>query len=409
MSLSFKIARRYLFSKKSHSAINIISTVSVCGVTLATMALVCVLSVFNGFQDLIANMFGALDPQLKVTAVKGKTFDTNRNEIRALQLMPEVLVVSEVIQENALLKYKNSQVTATLKGVSSNYNRVSSIDSVLFDGEFIATDSIVYYGTIGAGLSQALGVGARFVDPIEVFAPKRNKKVNLTNPASAFNTDYLFISAVFNTNQPQFDESIIIVPIALTRSLFDYTTQVTALEIKLKPDADTYRTQTKIKKLLGDAYRVTDRFEQQEESFRMMQIEKWMTFLILCFVLMIATFNIIGSLSMLIIEKEKDIQTLRNLGADKQLISRIFLLEGWMISAIGAFIGMTLGLILCFLQQELGLIRLSNGGDVGMFVVDAYPVKIIWSDAILILAAVLALAFFTAWYPVKAAKRKWNI
>jgi ABC-type lipoprotein release transport system permease subunit len=383
--------------------------VSVCGVTLATMALVCVLSVFNGFQDLIATMFGALDPQLKITAVKGKTFDTNKSEIRALQLMPEILATSEVIEENALLKYRSSQVTATLKGVSTNFNKVCLIDSVLFDGEFIASDSIVNYGTIGAGLSQALGIGARFVDPLEVFAPKRNKKVNLTNPSSAFNTDYIYVSAVFNTNQPQFDESMIIVPIALTRSLFDYTTEVTALELKLKPDADISGTQKKIKKLLGNNYRVADRFEQQEESFKMMQIEKWMTFLILCFVLMIATFNIIGSLSMLIIEKEKDIQTLRNLGADKQLISRIFLLEGWMISAMGAIIGLALGLILCFLQQEYGLLRLSNGSDVGMFVVDAYPVKIVWSDVILILSAVLALAFFTAWYPVKAAKRKWTV
>ncbi len=405
MNLSYKIARRYLFSKKSHSAINIISMVSVSGVAIATLALVCTMSVFNGFQSVISSLYCAFDPQLKITAVKGKTFDTNNDKIRQLKTWKEIAVCTEVIEENALVRYKDRQVTATLKGVSDNFKQLSRIDSLLYDGKFILSDNIAQYATVGAGLSMSLGVGANFINPLEIYAPKRNGKINLANPASAFNTNYAYVTAIFSVNQPKYDESMIIVPIKFTQELFDYTTQVTAIELKLAPNQNTNAIQTKLADYLGDNYKISNQYEQQEESYKMMQIEKWMTFLILCFVLMIAVFNIIGSLSMLILDKQADVATLRSLGANNQLISRIFLFEGWMISAIGAFSGIILGLILCFFQQKFGLLRLSS--NVGAFIIDAYPVKVIWTDLVIILASVFVVGFFSAWYPVKAMQKRW--
>lgn len=405
MSLSGKIAFRYLFSKKSHSAINTISMVSVSGVAIATMALVCTLSVFNGFQNLVASLFCSFDPELKISVVEGKTFNADDPRIKALKQLPQIEVLSEVIEDNALVRYKDRQVTATLKGVSDNFSQLTHIDSILYDGKFILTDSLVSYGTVGAGLSMSLGVGANFVEPMEIYAPKREGKVSMSNPASAFNIDYAYVTAIFSVNQAKYDESTIIVPISLARKLFEYTNEVTAIELKLKPDADIDDTKSEIKKLLSGEFKVADRYEQQEEAFKMMKIEKWMTFLILCFVLMIATFNIIGSLSMLIIEKKSDIATLRSLGADNQLISRIFLFEGWMISAIGAITGVAIGLVLCIAQEQFGLLRM--GGNIGVFVVDAYPVKVVWTDLITILSVVFAIGFFSAWYPVQSLKKRY--
>ncbi len=405
MNLSYKIAVRYLFSKKSHSAINIISMVSVSGVAIATMALVCTLSVFNGFQDLIASLFCSFDPQLKISVVEGKTFDSNDPKIKSLKKLPEIAVFSEVVEDNALVRYKERQVTATLKGVSDNFSQITRIDSILYDGKFMLYDELVNYATVGAGLSMSLGVGASFVQPLEIYVPKRDGRVNMANPVTAFNIDYAYVTAIFSVNQAEYDESMIIVPIRLARKLFQYTTEVTAIELKLKPGSDPDAVKDKIRALLGNKFRVADRYEQQEEAFKMMKIEKWMTFLILCFVLMIATFNIIGSLSMLIIEKKSDIATLRSLGANNKLIARVFLFEGWMISAIGAVVGVVLGLLLCLAQQEFGLLRM--GGNVGTFVIDSYPVKVVWNDLITILAVVFAIGFFSAWYPVQALKKRY--
>jgi ABC-type transport system, involved in lipoprotein release, permease component len=405
MSLSGKIAFRYLFSKKSHSAINIISMVSVSGVAIATMALVCTLSVFNGFQNLVASLFCSFDPELKVSVVEGKTFNANNPKIDAVRKMPEIAVFSEIVEDNALVRYKDRQVTATLMGVSDNFSKLTHIDSILYDGKFVLADNLVSYATVGAGLSLSLGVGANFVEPLEIYAPKREGKISMANPASAFNTDYAYVTAIFSVNQAKYDESTIIVPISLARKLFQYSNEVTAVELKLKPNSDIDDLKSKISRILGSDFKVSDRYEQQEEAFKMMKIEKWMTFLILCFVLMIATFNIIGTLSMLIIEKKADITTLRSLGADNQLISKIFLFEGWLISAIGAMVGIVLGLLLCVAQENFGLLRM--GGNMGAFVVDAYPVKVVWTDLITILGVVFTIGFLSAWYPVRSLKNKY--
>ncbi|MBS6268157.1 MAG: ABC transporter permease [Tannerella sp.] len=405
MSLSLKIAIRYLFSKKSHSAINIISTVSICGVAVTTMALICTLSVYNGFQDLIASLYSSLDPQIKITPATGKTLSLQDPSIKSLAEWQEIDAIAPVIEENALLIYRNRQMPVLLKGVPDNYTRVSNIDSILLDGNFFLKDSIANYATIGVGVANRLEVGAHYVYPLFVYTPKRKAKVNLANPSNAFNEDRMFATAVFSVNQPEYDDQMVIVPLDMATKLFDYSHQASALEIKLKPGTNEKRTISSLSEHLGEGYLVKDRMMQQETSFRMMQIEKWMTFLILAFILMIATFNVISSLSMLIIDKQNDIKTLQNLGADEKLISRIFLTEGWLISAIGAGTGLIAGIFLCWLQQEYGLLRL--GQTSGAFIVDAYPIHLLWSDAFAVLAIVTLLGFPAAWYPVKYLRNKW--
>ncbi|MDH6303398.1 lipoprotein-releasing system permease protein [Parabacteroides sp. PF5-5] len=403
MNISFFIARRYLFSKKSHNAINVISMVAVCGVVVATIALVCALSVFNGFNDLVASMFSNLDPDLKVTPAAGKVFEPSE-QLAKLRKLEGVSCVSEVLQENSLIKYSDRQVIAVVKGVDEYYKELTQIDSVLVDGEFILQDEVVDYATLGLGLAASLGIKPSFSFPLEIYAPKRDVSVNLSNPATSFNLEYAYTRAVFRMNQQLYDENYMLVPLSLARTLFTYENEVSALEIKVAKGANAQSVKKQIKALLGNDFEVKDRFEQQEASFKMMQIEKWMTFLILCFILAIALFNVIGSLSMLMIEKQDDIRTLRNMGADDSLIRRIFLFEGWMISGFGALIGIVIGLVICLLQQELGLIKM---GAAGAFIIDSYPVRVAFLDIFVVFLTVMAIGFLSAWYPVYKLGDRW--
>lgn len=405
MNFPFYIARRYLFSKKSHNAINIISMVSVCGVVVATIALVCALSVYNGFNDLVSTLFSSFDPELKITPRTGKVFDPTTQQMEQVKKMPEVASFCDVLQDNALVRYKERQGVATIKGVDDNFGQLSQIDSVLVDGEFKLSDEVANYATLGIGLASSLGINAGFVSPIEIYAPKRDEKVNLSNPASSFNQEYAFIGAVFCINQQMYDEEYMLVPISLARSLFRYDKEVSAIELRLVDGANVSAVSRDIKEILGDDYLVKDRFEQQAASFKMMQVEKWMTFLILSFILAIALFNVVGSLSMLMIEKQGDVRTLRNMGADDRLIRHIFLIEGWMISAFGALIGVVIGVVLCLLQQELGLIKL--GQNAGAFIINAYPVRVAAGDIATVFITVLTIGFLAAWYPVHYLGRKW--
>lgn len=405
MNFPFYIARRYLFSKKSHNAINIISMVSVCGVVVATIALVCALSVYNGFNDLVSTLFSSFDPELKITPRTGKVFDPTTQQMEQVKKMPEVASFCDVLQDNALVRYKERQGVATIKGVDDNFGQLSQIDSVLVDGEFKLSDEVANYATLGIGLASSLGINAGFVSPIEIYAPKRDEKVNLSNPASSFNQEYAFIGAVFCINQQMYDEEYMLVPISLARSLFRYDKEVSAIELRLVDGANVSAVSRDIKEILGDDYLVKDRFEQQAASFKMMQVEKWMTFLILSFILAIALFNVVGSLSMLMIEKQGDVRTLRNMGVDDRLIRHIFLIEGWMISAFGALIGVVIGLVLCLLQQELGLIKL--GQNAGAFIINAYPVRVAAGDIATVFITVLTIGFLAAWYPVHYLGRKW--
>ena len=405
LSFSFRIARRYLFSKKSHNAINIISGISSAGVGVGAMALVCVLSVFNGFELLISNMFSSFDPDLKITLVHGKTFDSNSPEFSKVRKLKSVAYFTEVVEENALLRFKTKQMPATIKGVSNDFEKMTRIDSIMYDGDFILNDGAFERAVPGVGVAAILGLSAHFIDPLYIYAPKRTSKINLLRPENSFNQMGTFVSGIFSVKQLQYDDHYVIVSIKLARDLFEYDkNKVTSIELKLAKGADPEITQKQIRMTLGDKYQVKNRYEQQESFFKIMKIEKWFTYLILCFILLIASFNIIGSLSMLIIDKKDDIETLSNLGANNQLIKRIFLFEGWMISVVGAICGIGLGAFLCLLQEYFGILKLGTG-----YVVDAYPVQTNVMDFVLVFVTVLIMGFLAAYYPVRYIRKQEKI
>ena len=408
MNFPFYIAKRYLFSKKSHNAINVISAVSVCGVALATLALVCTLSVFNGFQDLVATMFTAFDPELKITAVSGKVFDGQDERIQSLRQLPEIEVFSESLEDNAMVQYKGRQAMVVVKGVEDNFDRLTPIDSILYGrGELVLHDEVVDYAIPGIELVSVLGTGIRFLDPLEVYAPKRGSRINVASPASSFNSDYLHSSGlVFAVNQQKYDASYILTSLAFARNLFQYDTEVSSVDLKLKDGSNIYKVQENISQLLGEDFRVQNRYEQQADTFRIMEVEKLISYLFLSFILLIACFNVIGSLSMLIIDKRADVVTLRNLGANDETIKRIFLFEGCLISFMGALVGVVLGVALCLVQQEFGLISLGSGDSAGAFVIDAYPVSVHIGDVVLVLCTVLLVGYLSVLYPVRYLSRK---
>jgi lipoprotein-releasing system permease protein len=325
-----------LFAKKSHNAINVISGVSVCGVALATLALVCTLSVFNGFQDLVATFFTAFDPELKITAVNGKVFDSQDNRIQALRQLPEVEVFSESLEDQAMVQYKGKQTMVSIKGIQDNFRQLTAIDSILFGrGDMVLKDEIVDYAIPGIELVSILGSGVRFVDPLEVYAPKRGSKINMANPANSFKSSLLYSSGlVFAVNQQKYDASYVLTSLEFARDLFQYDTEVSSIELRLKDSSNLSKVKNDIGQLLGEDFNVSDRYEQQADTFRIMEVEKLISYIFLTFILLIACFNVIGSLSMLIIDKQADVSTLRNLGADDTLITRIFLFEGALISLI---------------------------------------------------------------------------
>ena len=407
MNLSLYIAKRYIFAKKSHNAINVISGVSVCGVALATLALICTLSVFNGFQDLVATLFTAFDPQLKIVATTGKVFDAQDPRIQNIRQMPEVAVFSESLEDNAMVQYKGRQIMVTLKGIQDNFNELTAIDSILFGrGNKVLADEVVDYVIPGAELVSVLGTGVRFVDPLEVYAPKRGAKINVANPTTSFESGLLYSSGlVFAVNQQKYDASYMLVSLEFARELFQYDTEVSSIELKLKDEADTDQVKRTLQQQLGEGFQVLDRYEQQSDTFRIMEVEKLISYIFLTFILLIACFNVIGSLSMLIIDKRADVVTLRNLGADNQLISRIFLFEGCLISLFGALIGIVLGLTLCLVQQEFGLIGLGGTGE-GSFIIDAYPISVHLQDVILVFITVWVVGFLSVWYPVRYLSRR---
>jgi lipoprotein-releasing system permease protein/zinc transport system substrate-binding protein len=349
-------------------------------------------------------MFSAFDPELKITPVKGKVFNPETDIFLQVKSLPEIDFVSESLEDNVLVVYRGRQVPAVVKGVSDNFSDLTDFEKILIDGEITLKDEVNHFALLGLGLANNLGVNAGFVYPMEIYAPKRKVQVDLVNPSNSFTMEYVYIGGVFRVNQPVYDESYLLVSIDLARELFDYGKEASALEIKLKTGADIDRTRVKIQKILGEDFAVKDRYRQQEETFKMVSIEKWVSFLMLCFIMLIAVFNIIGSLSMLIIEKQADVETLRNMGATNRLISRIFLFEGWLISICGAISGIILGILLCLGQQHFGWLKLGTGGN---FSVEAYPVVVSSVDLFFILITVLAIGFISVLYPVRYLSKKW--
>ena len=400
MNCALYIARRYLFSKKSHNAINIISGISVCGVALATLALVCTLSVFNGFHDLISGFFTHFDPDLKVETIKGKTFDPDSSALAAIRTLPGVEVVSLTLEDNAMAKYKGQQTMVTIKGVDDNFQELTHIEEILYGNpEFKLYDAVVDYGILGIQLMYTLGTGFDPYDPVEVYAPRRDAKVNLANPMSSFHREKLYLPGnVLNINDARYASSYIVTSLDYARRLFDYEAEVSAIEVRLSPKANAAKVKQGIAAIMGDDYTVKNRYEQQAATFKVVEIEKFVTYLFLCFILMVACFNIISSVSMLILDKQANADTLRSLGATDGFVARIFIYEGNLIALLGAVIGLVLGIVLCLLQQEFGLLGL--GGD-GQFVVDSYPVRVKFTDLILVLVSVVAVSALSVWLPIK--------
>lgn len=406
MNFSFYIARHYLFSKKSHHAINIISAISVCGVALATMAMVCTMSVFNGFQDLVASFFTEIDPQLKLIPNEGKTMaadDPRWNEIKKL---PEVEVFTRTLEDQALISLGDKQVMVTVKGVEDNFDSLTDIRSILYgDGEFILHADVLEYGVLGIQLASELGVGTAFDAPLQIYAPKKGEKINLANPTTGFTESELYSpGVVFVVKQAKYDASYVITSLKFAQNLFGQEGYISGVELKLKPNASEEYVKKEISRIMGDGYSIMNRYEQQNDVFRIMKVEKLIAFLFLTFILLVACFNIIGSVSMLIIEKKDDVCTLRNIGAGPRQITRIFLYEGSMISGFGALFGIVVGLVLCLLQQHYGFIAL--GQSSGHFVVDAYPVSVHALDVVLIFFTVIIVSMVAIWYPVKYLSRR---
>lgn len=400
--LALRIAIRYLLAKKSHNAINAITLVASCGVAIITAAMICMLSVYNGFESLIDSLCSNFDPELKIEAKRGKTF-ADTDSLRAIVTSVEgVNVLSAVLEENVLMSYGNRQIPAIVKGVDEHFAEVTNIDTIIAAGDYLLKDEVAEYCVLGAGLATQLGAGSSFVRPLTMYCPVRSGKIDLMNPEDAFVEGYVYCSSIFMVSQAEYDDNLCITSLGFARQMTEDSTAVSAYEIGLKAGADVSAVKKAIGQRLGDGFSIKTRYEQQEESYKIMQIEKWITFLIVIFIMMIASFNVVGALSMLIIDKEKEIDTLANLGADNNLIRKIFAYEGILISEIGAAAGIVLGVVLCLLQEHFGFIGL--GGDSGAYIVDSYPVVLHWSDVAWTALCVIVIGILATIYPLKAIK-----
>ena len=401
MLFPFYIAKRYLFSKKKTNAINVISIISVMGVAVATMALVIVLSVFNGFHDLVASFFTNFDPQLKVVPVEGKTAPADDPILTKIRQLPQVAVATECVEDQALAMYQDKQAMVVIKGVDDNFEQLTHIKEILYgDGEFSLHAANLQYGILGIRLANTLGTSANFNEYMRIYAPQRDGQFDIMNPQSGFVVDSLLSpGVVFAVNQSKYDRNYILTSVTFARLLFDQDGMLSSLELRLKNGSDFEAVKREMKEIAGTKYKVLDRFEQQADTFKIMQIEKFMAYIFLTFILIVACFNIIGSLSMLIIDKKKDVETLRCLGADDRQIKRVFLFEGRMISALGALLGIGVGLLLCWLQQMYGLVKM--GERSGSFIINAYPVSVHYTDVLFVFITVMAVGWIAVWYPVR--------
>lgn len=399
MRYELLISRRYLFSKKSHNAINIVSLIAVVGVAVATMAMVIVMSVFNGFQGLVATLFTGFDPELRITPMQGNTIDLNDDRIAALSESGHVAVFTPVVEGQALAVAGKTQKVVILKGVADNFLLQSNMPDALYgESDAVLHADVLEYCIPGIRLCNQLELPLNFVEPLQIYAPKRGERVNLANPRASFNQDELMSSGlVFNVQQAKYDSEYILCSIGFAQRIFEKHGQATAIEVKIAQDG----SRKAIEALLGDSFRVQDRYEQQKDIFRIMEIEKLLSYAFLCFILFVACLNIMGSLSMLMIEKKDDLRTLSALGSTDGQIQRIFVFEGMLIIMGGALVGMLLAVILCAAQQQFGFIRL--GQSEGSFIVDAYPVVL---EAVDLLAILLTILFIGGISVAWATRRK---
>lgn len=394
MNLSLNIALRYLRAKKGHTAVNIISIISVLGVVVTTAALICVLSVFNGFHDLIKDKLSNVDPDIAITATLGKTIADADSVAKVASAIPGVAKVMPVVEDNALAIFADFSMPLRLKGVPKNYNELTGIDSVVVEGDFLLDDGVSRYAVMGVGPAVNLNARPGSLRMLQLYAPQRRGQVDLNDPMNAFTEDSVFVSGVFMVQQKNYDNDMVFVPIDLARELFDYTTEATQVEVKLAPGTSESDVMEQLEAQLGASYTVKNRIMQQDSSFRLVNMEKWITFLLLAFILVIATFNVISTLSLLIIEKDESIRTFRSLGATDKQITRIFVTEGWLIALVGAVIGVAVGLVLCLCQQQFGWLKLSASADA--VIVQSYPVSVVWTDVVVVFMLVAAVGLVTS-------------
>ena len=408
--LALNIALRYLFSRKTHSAINLITLVAACGVGVITAAMICMLSVYNGFESLVSELTSRFDPELRIEPQQGKTFSDSNLLRQLIQDHPDVTDVNATLEETVLMSYSGRQIPAQMKGVDSSFATVTQIDSILLGTEgFLLHDEVADYCIPGAGLASAIGINRGFVRPMTVYCPRRVGKINLLNPDEAFAEVYLYCSNVFMVQQSDYDNNYFLCALPIARQLLGDSLLTSAYEVRLRTGAKAEQVKTELTQALAQAnapaLRVLTRYEQQADAYRIMQIEKWITFLLVIFILLIASFNAVGALSMLIIDKETQITTLRNLGADHRLVSRIFTYEGWLITGLGALGGLVLGVTLCLAQEYFGIISLGDG-DTSHYVVASYPVVLRWGDVLLSLITVAAVGWLATFYTVHSVIKK---
>lgn len=403
--LPLKIALRYLVSKKSHTAVSIISAISVCAVAVTAMAMICVLSVFNGFGRLVNDKLSLIDPQLKVVAAQGKAIANADSLLKVVRSLEGVEMAEPTITDNALAIYGDKQVAITLKGVTEQYGAMTQIDSLVKeDGEYALMVQDQPLAVVSVGTAVALGAHPGYVVPLQLYSPKRRGAVNPANPMTAFRQSETYISGVFEVQQSEYDINYVIVPIEVTRHLFDYTEEATAIEVKLSPGISDAAMRDRVQDAVGSGYIVQDRLMQHSNSLKMINVEKWIAFLLMGFILVIASFNIISTLAILIIEKEESIAALRSMGADNKMISRIFVAEGWLISFAGAVVGLMVGIVLCLLQQHFGFIGM--GIDAQNLIIDSYPVELRSVDVLSVLVAVAVVGFLTSSATAIAMRRR---
>ena len=396
-SLEPYIAWRYLFSPKGHNAINIVSGISAAAVAVVTAAMICVLSVMNGFGALVEHMFSEFDPVLLVVPAEGQTLRTDTLPTASLYAREDIEAVSMQLEQTALIRYKDHQLPARIMGVDSLFTRTAHMDSIITDGFYSVWDGAFDRAVLGRGLAAQIGMNAHFTGALHLYAPKRTGRINMLRPDLSLQHEHAFIAGTFAVNQIEYDDQLMLVSLPLAQRLFDYDScTATALRLQPKEGVKISNLKSQISNILGPGYRVLDRYEQQSDFFRILRIEKLLTIVLLVFILLIASFNIIGSLSMLIIDKRDDIRILSHMGADEPAIRRIFLLEGWLISSLGTLSGLFAGVLLCLGQQHFGWLKLGTGAE---YVISAYPVQVQAPDILLVAVIVLTLGFVAAWYP----------
>ena len=401
--LPFFIARRYLFARKSHNVINIISAISAAGMAVGTAALIIILSVYNGFDSMVKSMLSNVEPDLMVTPAQGKVFVPEGDAYDWLYDRQSVASICTVLQENVFISYSGQQGVAIAKGVDSIYEEESPLRDHMRSGDFILQRGDVPLACVGAGLAYDMGINPRFVSPMQIYYPSRTGTISMSNPAASLQSAKVYPSGVFSINN-EIDNKLFLVPIGVMRELLEYTDEVSAVEIRMvegTPRTEVERVKRELSSRLGDGFEVKDRFQQNESLYKMMRYEKISIYLILIFIIIIIAFNIFGSLSMLIIEKKGDIGTFMSMGAPSGMVRRIFVLEGWMISLLGMFCGLVAGIVFALLQQHFGFIKMP-----GNFIVQAYPVILSWSDILITAAGVAVIGYVIALLPVAAFGRK---